>query len=215
MSLHVAKSREDIPPGAKIVDRKDAFAMKYQAIVDHKPVSDVLALKYGGLVLGFGAAISGAVLLSHFRRSYGLRKEAQISSIVACGFLPGMMSFMYHFLFALPPTVLQEPICRVCLELKGAGIQLLTATAGPSVIGLLTASFTAQSVGSYVPPLKTPAQIYKLGSMLIQHNNGVKKVVGLSLVNMIAAMGIINAEEIQLHQFNRRQNARRLMAGQS
>lgn len=120
----ILATKGEIPKGAEILSRTQAFLQRFDLVTQHKPLSDVYVLvcyallhlriaqsqfcksfiklcgrfllRYGGAAVGSLAAISGLLFLRHFRRCLGLRKEAYISSSLACSMIPCSLSFMHH-----------------------------------------------------------------------------------------------------------------------
>jgi len=211
MALQRAKS-SDLPVGAKILDRDEAYRYIFSEIYKHQPLSDVWALRYGGAIVGVLASISGVLMLRHFRKQLGLTTEALFSSHLPCTFIPCLGSFLCHMTYSAPPVVLQEPYCALCLELRSACAQVFTGFVWPYALGMTSAAMTASKLGSYVPSMVHPREFWSLSIRMASANKGPSKFAGLLVLNVLGAMLVIHTEGMQMFTFNKRIEIRKTIA---
>ncbi|XP_034233411.1 uncharacterized protein LOC117640705 [Thrips palmi] len=204
-------STKDLPRGAVVMNRSEAIEYIWSQISKHKPEKEVIALKYGSLIAGGFASLSGFAMLRHFRSSLGLRKEASISSNLFCLFLPCMGTFIYHFLFVTPPILLQEKYCNVCLQLKSVAIQTSVGFLWPWGLAAMSSSMTATKLGVNMPTLMQPIELMKMSNFLAQQGKGPAIFTGLLVCNTLGAVLLVSAEESQILTFRRRIQMRRVL----
>ncbi|XP_026292182.1 uncharacterized protein LOC113216635 [Frankliniella occidentalis] len=199
---------KDIPQGAVTFNREEAINHVYHLVRDHDTPSHVYLLKYGVALNGMLAAFSGIWCLKYYRRAFGLRKEVAFTSSLTCGSLPAITTYTYQYLFVLPPILLQEPGCPICLELKAGAIQFVAGAIIPVFMGLVTASMTAAKLGFNVPPPTAPLQLLKLGMQIANHPQGRGKIAALSFVSLFGSMCLVYGEQMQMLNFTKRLQAR-------
>lgn len=201
--------RKDIPAGAVVMNRREALNFLWEKILHHEPVRDVIAIKYGSILSGGIASLGGFVMLRHFRKELGLRREAAFSSNIFCLFLPCISTFVYHFMYITPPILLQDKYCKVCLELKSVAIQTGLGFFWPWGLSLISATMTATKLGVYMPTFAQPLQLIKLSWHMAKQGNAPATFIGVLVCNAVGAVILVHAEEAQVLTFRRRMQIRR------
>lgn len=143
-------NEQNIPEGALPLSPMYLHELQSRIINRWESPREMLALKHGSELLGFVAAINGAIFTNHFRLHMGLRNYARFVSYAPTMFLPALSVSLLHQSMVTYPMAVGHLPCITCAEVKSMFVQSVFGFASPFILSIF-ATFAMAKLSTCYP----------------------------------------------------------------
>ncbi|XP_063243632.1 uncharacterized protein LOC134542945 [Bacillus rossius redtenbacheri] len=144
-----------VPEGAVLLEEPEALKYQWKMVFEWKPTSDVWPFTYGLGALGGCTALSSIYINNYYRRRLKLQAFGRIASYFPTVMVPSMMTSFLHQMNVSNDILLHKGGCPVCLEVRGAVIQVLMGSVYPLILAPASSFLLASRYGTYRLPSLT------------------------------------------------------------